>query len=81
MKKAATSDYEFVFVPDTECANVVYVKTTEGKEYILQPEGYPNSEAIIRSSIEGLNISIIVLGNSELGKVDGSLTCCSVLVQ
>ena len=81
MKKVATSDYDFVFVPDIKCSNVVYIKTTEGKEYILQPAGYPNSEAIIRSSIEGSNISIIVLDNSELGKVDGCLTCCSVLFQ
>ena len=53
MKKVATSGYDFVFVPDTENANLVYIKTTEGKEYILQPEGSLNAETIIRSGIKG----------------------------
>ena len=51
MEKVATSQYDFVFVTDTENANVVYIKTTEGKEFIVQPEGYPSAETTIRSAL------------------------------
>jgi len=80
-KLVATGKYEYIFVPDIKCSNVVFIKTTEGKEYILAPEGYPNSELIIREAIKETNIKMILLDNSELGKVDGCLTCCSVLIQ
>ena len=80
-KLVATGKYEYIFVPDIKCSNVVFIKTTEGKEYILAPEGYPNSELIIREAIKETKIKMILLDNSELGKVDGCLTCCSVLIQ
>jgi len=78
-KVAAKSDYEYVFVPDIKASNVVYIKTTDEKEHILMPSGYEKSEKILLNAISGMNINVIRLDNSELGKVDGCLTCCSVL--
>jgi len=54
---------------------------SNGNEHILAPSGYAKSESILRAKIENQNINFILLNNSELGKVDGCLTCCSVLVQ
>ena len=77
MELCHPNENEYIFVPDVKGSNVVYIKTGE-KEVLLVPQGFPQSEKIIRANAK--NIEIILLDNSELGKVDGCLTCCSVLI-
>ena len=47
------------------------------KETILMAANLPKSAAIIKSEADGA--TVVELDNSELAKVDGCLTCCSVL--
>ena len=59
-------------------SNVVYINHN-GKKSLLVPSGWPNSLKIIREQVENDGINIIELENSQLSKVDGCLTCKSVL--
>merc|ERR1711962_522658 len=81
IKLAAKESYEYIFVPDVKASNVVYIKNGSNKQFLLAPSGYPQSMEIIRNAIRGDDIQIIELSNAELSKVDGCLTCCSVLIQ
>ena len=47
------------------------------KETILMAANLPNSSPIIKAEADGA--TVVELDNSELAKVDGCLTCCSVL--
>ena len=62
-------------------SNVVYIKTKSGNEVVLIPANLPNSEKMLRERLGATQIDVIALDNSELGKVDGCLSCCSVLVE
>ena len=87
--EAAQNPYTFVFVPDIKASNVVSFNDT-----VFIPAGYPESRSrifieqngdlfyfseIIEENI-GQTIKLVELGNTELSKVDGCLTCCSVLI-
>lgn len=63
-----------LFVPDQLAANVLQVGTTT----FIQA-GFPRSEALIRAKAQALGYDCQVLAMSEFAKVDGALTCCSVL--
>ena len=68
----------FNFDIPVSASNVVYINH-EGKQSLLVPSGWPNSMKIIREQVENDGINIIELENSQLSKVDGCLTCKSVL--
>ena len=59
---------------------MVYIERPD-KNFLLAPKGFERSLKIIRENISGENMEILELDNSELAKVDGCLTCCSVLVE
>ena len=59
-------------------SNVVYINHN-GKQSLLVPSGWPQSLKIIRQEVGNDDINIIELENSQLSKVDGCLTCKSVL--
>ena len=46
-------------------------------ETILMAANLPNSYPVIKAEADGA--TVVELDNSELAKVDGCLTCCSVL--
>jgi len=76
MKKHATSDYEYILVPEEKGSNVVYIRNG-ATESILMAANLPQSAPIIKAHARGAQV--FELDNSELAKVDGCLTCCSVL--
>ena len=70
------SEYEWVEFPDDTAANCLYVN---GSLVHVSKEVSPDSAAIY----ESLNVpgKKFALDNSELGKVDGCLTCSSLLIK
>ena len=67
--------YKHIHVPDTAAANVVYVNNTIVRR---AKHEYPLSDAILRAQVDK-NIRQIEVEADELAKVDGALSCCSVL--
>lgn len=67
---AITDKYKFIEVPDEAAANVIAANGN-----LIIREEYPESAKILRN----INPNVLVVSNIELEKVDGSLTCCSVL--
>ena len=74
--------YKAVFVPDVDACNVVSIKCTD-KRVIVYKKGFEQSEKVFLSLREELKnqvpIEFIPLDYDELAKIDGCLTCCSVL--
>lgn len=68
-------NYEFIAVPDTAAANVVFVNDTIVRRAACE---FPLSDAIFREKVPG-NIRQVEVEAGELAKVDGALSCCSVL--
>jgi dimethylargininase len=70
--KKYASQYLFVCVPDQEAANCVYINQT-----VLRRSGkeFPESGKIF----ERVKLPQIEIDASELSKVDGAITCCSLL--
>jgi len=78
VKKRATENYNFIEVScDPKRANVVYLETNDGSVLL-------HTKMTAENDIKALDsIKVdkkIMMDNSELGKVDGCLTCCSVLL-
>jgi len=70
---AAKYPITFVDVPDDLAANVL---VSNGA--LVYVTDFPKSAAIIEESFKDMRL--IPVSNKELAKVDGSLTCCSVLI-
>lgn len=70
----ASFQYEFICVPDDIGANCLFVNGTLVR---ASCEVFPKSAAVYE---EQLHCPQIPLSLSELNKVDGCLTCCSVLI-
>ncbi len=67
----------FVTVPDIAAANVIFVNNTIlCQSSIFYPRSYENISLF--SQAAGLQMKEI--DTSELGKADGALTCCSILM-
>lgn len=66
--------YKFVLMKDDIAANCVFAN---GTLIHSSPEAFPNSA----SAYDHLDCPKIPLSASELNKVDGCFTCCSVLVK
>lgn len=68
------SNYEILHVSDIAAANVLYLNDTV---IVRSSKEFPNSISKIRDRVgKG---SIIEINMSELSKLDGALSCCSVL--
>ena len=76
IKSKAKFKYNFLELPDDIAANCLYAN---GHLVHVSEEHFPQSAGIFaRLKVEGKKIA---LDASELNKVDGCLTCCSVLVK
>ena len=71
-RHCSSSCYKISHVPDTEAANCVYVN---GVLIRRSDDEFPNSKPVF-DKIGGKQIQVTA---SELAKVDGALTCCSLL--
>jgi N-dimethylarginine dimethylaminohydrolase len=67
-----SSNYHFVAVPDTEASNCVYINGTIIRRSTKE---FPESGKIFRK----IHIPQIEIELTELSKVDGAITCCSLL--
>ncbi len=65
--------YSFLSCPDDTAANCLYVN---GTLVHASPEAFPKSASVF----ERLPGNKVSLSASELNKVDGCFTCCSVLI-
>ncbi len=65
-------DYHFVLVPDQDAANCVYINQTIIRRASKE---FPESGKVF----EKVHIKQIEIHASELAKVDGAITCCSLI--
>ena len=76
IKSKAKFEYSFLELPDDIAANCLYAN---GHLVRVSEEHFPQSAGILALlKVEGKQIE---LDASELNKVDGCLTCCSVLIK
>lgn len=68
--------YQILEVPDRDAANCVYINQNLLRRTAAE---FPKSDAIFRQSSLLQNVKQIEVCGSELAKVDGALTCCSLL--
>lgn len=79
MQQMSDHRYDKLTVPDDAAANCIYLNIP-GKGHVLlhrAPEEYPESVKVFEKLKEHM---LIPVANLELAKVDGSLTCCSILI-
>ena len=75
----ARDEYEYFEVPDEGSANCVFIN---GHLLRRSRQEFPKSETVFCSNEFSRNSSLqhIELEGSELAKLDGALTCCSLLL-
>lgn len=80
LKSSAKKTYKFIEIDEDGIgANCLYIESNKlGPTVVHQPfDAYPES----RKAYESLpGVQLISCDNSELTKVDGALTCCSILL-
>ncbi|XP_028588727.2 N(G),N(G)-dimethylarginine dimethylaminohydrolase 1 isoform X2 [Podarcis muralis] len=79
MQQMSDHRYDKLTVPDDAAANCIYLNIP-GKGHILlhrAPEEYPESAKVFEKLKDHM---LIPIANTELEKIDGALTCCSVLI-
>ncbi|XP_044157980.1 N(G),N(G)-dimethylarginine dimethylaminohydrolase 1 isoform X2 [Bufo gargarizans] len=79
MQQMSDHRYDKLTVPDDQAANCIYLNIP-GKGHVLlhrAPEEFPESVKVFEKLKEHM---LIPVANSELSKVDGCLTCCSLLI-
>ncbi|XP_072129376.1 N(G),N(G)-dimethylarginine dimethylaminohydrolase 1 isoform X2 [Mobula birostris] len=78
MQEMSEHRYDKLTLPDDEAANCVYLNTPEHGHVLLHrsAEEHPESAKVFEKLKDYL---LIPVANSELAKVDGGLTCCSIL--
>ncbi|XP_063795009.1 N(G),N(G)-dimethylarginine dimethylaminohydrolase 1 isoform X2 [Pseudophryne corroboree] len=79
MQQMSDHRYDKLTVPDDAAANCIYLNIP-GKGNVLlhrAPEELPDSVKVFEKLKEHM---LIPVANSELAKVDGCLTCCSLLI-
>ena len=70
------ASYRFIEVPDMAAANAVYVNNTLIRR---SKNEYPASDTVFRTQLP-VTIKQVEVSSGELAKVDGALTCCSILL-
>ncbi|XP_026776329.2 N(G),N(G)-dimethylarginine dimethylaminohydrolase 1 isoform X1 [Pangasianodon hypophthalmus] len=79
MQQMSDHKYDKLTLPDDAAANCVYMNLP-GKGHVLlhrTPEEYPESAKVFEKLKDHM---LIPIPNLEGAKVDGALTCCSVLI-
>ncbi|CAM5162096.1 unnamed protein product [Natator depressus] len=79
MQQMSDHRYDKLTVPDDAAANCIYLNIP-GKGHVLlhrAPEEYPESAKVFEKLKDHM---LIPIANTEVEKVDGLLTCCSVLI-
>lgn len=71
----STNNYEVVLLPDAAAANCLYINKTIVRRTNAE---FPASGRIFESVLG--HVPQIQVEGSELAKVDGALTCCSLLL-
>uniref|UniRef100_V9KTM6 N(G),N(G)-dimethylarginine dimethylaminohydrolase 1 n=1 Tax=Callorhinchus milii TaxID=7868 RepID=V9KTM6_CALMI len=79
MQQMSEHRYDKLTVPDDTAANCVYLNIPNKGHVLLHrsPEEFPESAKVFEKLKEHMLIPVTC---SELSKVDGALTCCSVLL-
>ncbi|NXN12812.1 DDAH1 dimethylaminohydrolase, partial [Indicator maculatus] len=79
MQQMSDHRYDKLTVPDDAAANCIYLNIPNKGHVLLHraPEEYPESAKVFEKLKDHM---LIPIANTELEKVDGSLTCCSVLI-
>ncbi|XP_051869056.1 N(G),N(G)-dimethylarginine dimethylaminohydrolase 1 [Pristis pectinata] len=79
MQEMSEHRYDKLTLPDDEAANCVYLNTPEKGHVLLHrtAEEFPESAKVFGKLRDYL---LIPVANTELAKVDGGLTCCSILL-
>ncbi|XP_030061355.1 N(G),N(G)-dimethylarginine dimethylaminohydrolase 1 [Microcaecilia unicolor] len=79
MQQMSDHRYDKLTVPDDAAANCIYLNIPNKGHVLLHraPEEYPESAKVYEKLKDHMLIPIV---NTELQKVDGLLTCCSVLI-
>lgn len=83
-QQKATKQYKYITVDNDHSANAVFLRDDAGSLVTLHaPETqYPNtySYPVFKAVLDVLGHRRVEVDSTELGKVDGCLTCCSVLI-
>ncbi|XP_047663070.1 N(G),N(G)-dimethylarginine dimethylaminohydrolase 1 isoform X3 [Tachysurus fulvidraco] len=79
MQQMSDHKYDKLTLPDDAAANCVYMNLPSKGHVLLHctPEEYPESAKVFEKLKEHM---LIPVPNGEGAKVDGALTCCSVLI-
>ncbi|XP_068175648.1 N(G),N(G)-dimethylarginine dimethylaminohydrolase 1 [Antennarius striatus] len=79
MQQMSDHRYDKLTVPDDGAANCIYMNLPNKGHVLLHctPEQYPESAKVFEKLKD---YTLIPLSNLEKVKVDGALTCCSVLI-
>ncbi|XP_067845921.1 N(G),N(G)-dimethylarginine dimethylaminohydrolase 1 [Heptranchias perlo] len=79
MQEMSEHRYDKLTLPDDEAANCVYLYIPSKGHVLLHrtPEEFPESAKVFEKLKDHM---LIPVSNTELAKVDGGLTCCSILL-
>ncbi|XP_060058255.1 N(G),N(G)-dimethylarginine dimethylaminohydrolase 1 isoform X2 [Erinaceus europaeus] len=79
MQQMSDHRYDKLTVPDDMAANCIYLNIPSKGHVLLHrtPEEYPESAKVYEKLKDHM---LIPVSHSELEKVDGLLTCCSILI-
>ncbi|RLW05744.1 hypothetical protein DV515_00004889 [Chloebia gouldiae] len=79
MQQMSDHRYDKLTVPDDAAANCIYLNIPSKGHVLLHraPEEYPESAKVFEKLKDHM---LIPIANTELEKIDGSLTCCSVFI-
>ncbi|XP_065125112.1 N(G),N(G)-dimethylarginine dimethylaminohydrolase 1 isoform X1 [Paramisgurnus dabryanus] len=79
MQQMSDHKYDKLTLPDDLAANCIYMNLPNKGHVLLHctPEEFPESAKVFEKLKDHM---LIPVSNEEKGKVDGALTCCSVLI-
>ncbi|XP_038649547.1 N(G),N(G)-dimethylarginine dimethylaminohydrolase 1 [Scyliorhinus canicula] len=79
MQEMSDHRYDKLTLPDDQAANCVYLNIPNKGHVLLHrtAQEFPESAKVFEKL---KNYTLIPVSNTELAKVDGGLTCCSVLL-
>ncbi|KAJ3598979.1 hypothetical protein NHX12_032942, partial [Muraenolepis orangiensis] len=79
MQKMSVHHYDTLTVPNDVAANCIYMDLPEKGAVLLHctPQEFPESTKVLEKLKDHM---LIPVSNMEKVKVNGALTCCSVLI-